>query len=72
VFQFRRSLALLRLGRAEEARQALLHARAVHPGWGDLLLRFADAGVVAMSRAELAPLVQATGGEAMSGGRPRP
>jgi uncharacterized Ntn-hydrolase superfamily protein len=70
VFQFRRALALLQLGRPDEARQALRRARTVHPGWDELLLRFADAGVIPMSRAALAPLVQATPGDAVPDPRP--
>jgi uncharacterized Ntn-hydrolase superfamily protein len=50
LFHFRRALALLQLGRREEARAALQRARDVHPGWGELLLRFADAGIVPVSR----------------------
>lgn len=60
VFHFRRTLALLALDRPEEARAALHTARAAHPGWAELLLRFADAGIVPLSRDALAPIVGAS------------
>jgi hypothetical protein len=56
VFNFRRALALLQLGRSDEAAAALRMARSVHPGWGELLLRFADAGIVPHSREALEPI----------------
>jgi uncharacterized Ntn-hydrolase superfamily protein len=60
VFNFRRALALLELGRAAQARAALERARQVHPGWGELLQRFADAGVVPLSREALAQVMDAS------------
>jgi hypothetical protein len=57
TFHFRRALALLSLQRVGEAREALHFASAIHPGWNDLLLRFADAGLVPVPREKLAALV---------------
>jgi uncharacterized Ntn-hydrolase superfamily protein len=56
-FLVRRALLLLSLGRLDEARAALQRAHAIHPGWGELLLRFADAGVIPARREMLEPLV---------------
>ncbi len=42
-FLFRRALVLLQLGRTEAARDVLSQADAAHPGWIELVLRFADA-----------------------------
>jgi len=49
-FLFRRMLALLALGRLDEARAALRRAHTIRPGWSDLLLRFADAGFFPIGR----------------------
>ena len=57
MFLFRRALALLALRRFDEAREMMHRARAVHPGWGELLLRFADAGVIPARREDLLALV---------------
>jgi uncharacterized Ntn-hydrolase superfamily protein len=59
TFHFRRALALLSLQRLAEARDALQQAVAIHPGWGELLLRFADAGLTAMPREQLVELLGA-------------
>jgi uncharacterized Ntn-hydrolase superfamily protein len=56
-FLFRRSVVLLLLGRIPEAREMLQAAQAIHPGWSELLLRFADAGVIPTRREMLEPLV---------------
>ncbi len=56
-FLFRRTMVLLGLGRVEEARQALQQAHHIHPGWSELLLRFADAGIIPAHREMLEPLV---------------
>jgi uncharacterized Ntn-hydrolase superfamily protein len=56
-FLFRRALALLAMGKADEARDSLRRAHAIHPGWSELLLRFADAGVIPVPRTSLEPLV---------------
>jgi uncharacterized Ntn-hydrolase superfamily protein len=56
-FLGRRALMLLPLGRTEEAREALRRAQAVHPGGNELLLRFADAGVIPVRRQMLEPLL---------------
>lgn len=56
-FLFRRVLVLLPLGRIDEARQVLQQAHAIHTGWSELLLRFADAGVIPVDRGMLEPLV---------------
>ena len=44
-FLFRRGLVLLMLGQTNQAQEALQRAHAIHPGWSELLLRFADAGI---------------------------
>jgi hypothetical protein len=56
-FLFRRAIGLLALHRFDEAREMLRQARAIHPAWPELLLRFADAGVIPVRREELAALV---------------
>jgi uncharacterized Ntn-hydrolase superfamily protein len=56
-FLFRRALVLLPLGRFEEAREMVQHAHNIHPGWSEILLRFADAGIVPVSRDIVASLV---------------
>jgi uncharacterized Ntn-hydrolase superfamily protein len=56
-FLVRRSMVVMALGRMNEARATLQRAYAVQPGAGELLLRFADAGVIPVSRAMLQPLV---------------
>ena len=56
-FHGRRALVLLPLGRIDEAREALRRARAIHPGGSELLLRFADAGLIPMPRQELEPIL---------------
>jgi uncharacterized Ntn-hydrolase superfamily protein len=57
-FLVRRGLVLLSLGRMNEARGAFARARSVHPGWSEVVLRFADAGVVPVGRELLAPLLE--------------
>ena len=53
-FLFRRALVLwLQLGRTDEARDVLSQAEAVHPGWSELALRFADAEMIPVRREEL-------------------
>ena len=50
-FLFRRALVLwLQLGRTDEARDVLSQAEAVHPGWSELALRFADAEMIPVRR----------------------
>src|SRR5579875_1860618 len=49
-FLFRRCLILLQLGHVDQA-------HSIHPGWSELLLRFADAGVLPVSREKLEFLV---------------
>jgi uncharacterized Ntn-hydrolase superfamily protein len=56
-FLFRRGLVLLALGRVEEAREVLQQAHTIHAGWSELLLRFAESGVIPVARAMLEPLV---------------
>jgi uncharacterized Ntn-hydrolase superfamily protein len=56
-FLGRRALMLLPLGRIEEARADLRRAKAIHPGGNELLLRFADAGVIPVRRQMLEPLL---------------
>ncbi len=56
-FQFRRALPLLLLGQVDEARMALQKAYIIHSGWSKLLLRFADAGIIPVSREKLGSLV---------------
>ncbi len=56
-FLFRRALVLLPLGRFDEAREAVQRAHHIHPGWSEILLRFADAGAVPVSRELVASLV---------------
>ncbi len=56
-FLFRRCLILLQLGHVDEAHEALHQAHSIHPGWSELLLRFADAGVLPVSREKLEFLV---------------
>jgi uncharacterized Ntn-hydrolase superfamily protein len=59
TFHFRRALALLSLQRLTEARDALQRAVAIHPGWGELLLRFADVGLTPVPREPLVALLGA-------------
>jgi uncharacterized Ntn-hydrolase superfamily protein len=63
ALDFRRALPLLLSGRVAEARTALRRAYAIHPGWSQLLLRFADAGVIPVRRELLEPLVAGLGQE---------
>jgi Flp pilus assembly protein TadD len=56
-FLLRRAMILLPLGRIDDARAALQHAHAIHPGAGELLLRFADAAVITVRRGMLEPFV---------------
>jgi uncharacterized Ntn-hydrolase superfamily protein len=56
-FLIRRVLVLIPLGRIGEALQTLRQAYAIHPGWSELLLRFADAKVIPIRREMLEPLV---------------
>jgi uncharacterized Ntn-hydrolase superfamily protein len=56
-FLFRRALVLLSLGRLDEAREMVQRAHRIHPGWSEILLRFADAGVIPVSRERVASLV---------------
>jgi GNAT superfamily N-acetyltransferase len=56
-FLFRRALVLLMLARIDEATELLRKAHAIHPGWSEVLLRFADAGVIPAGREVLEPLV---------------
>ncbi|HLH44096.1 MAG TPA: DUF1028 domain-containing protein [Bryobacteraceae bacterium] len=65
-FLFRRALALLVQGRIDESLESLGRAHSVHPGWSELLLRFADAGVIPVACERLEPLVasiRASGGQ---------
>jgi hypothetical protein len=45
------------MGRFPEARAMMEQACAINPGWGELILRMSDAGIVPASREMLAPLV---------------
>jgi uncharacterized Ntn-hydrolase superfamily protein len=56
-FLTRYGFALLAAGQVDAARVTLTRACTINPGWGELVLRLADAGVVPMSRDTLAPLV---------------
>ena len=56
-FLFRRAMVLMPLGRIDEARAVLLQAKAINPGGEDLLLRFADAGLIPVKREMLEPFV---------------
>jgi uncharacterized Ntn-hydrolase superfamily protein len=56
-FLFRRALVLLPLGRVEEAREMVQRVHSIHPGWSEILLRFADAGVISVSPEIVASLV---------------
>jgi uncharacterized Ntn-hydrolase superfamily protein len=56
-FLFRRALVLLPLGRFDEAREMLQRAHSIHPGWSEILLRFADAGAIPVSREIVVSLV---------------
>jgi uncharacterized Ntn-hydrolase superfamily protein len=58
TFLFRRALALLALDRRSEARDVMRGAQAIHPGWGELLLRFADAKVISTRREDLEALLR--------------
>jgi uncharacterized Ntn-hydrolase superfamily protein len=60
-WHFHRALVLLPLGRIDEARAALQRAYAIHPGWGELVLRYSDAGVIPAGRETLEPLVARLG-----------
>lgn len=56
-FLLRRCFALMATGQLDSARETLARACSINPGWGELLLRFSDAGIVPVSREMLAPLV---------------
>jgi tetratricopeptide (TPR) repeat protein len=56
-FLTRRALLFLAVGRFEEARRMVERAEAIHHGWAEYLLRFADAGVTPMPRDVVEPLV---------------
>jgi len=56
-FLGRRALMLLPLGRVDEARATLGRAKAIHAGGNELLLRFADAGVIPVRRQMLEPIL---------------
>lgn len=56
-FLFRRALVLLSLERFDEAREMVQHAHSIHPGWSEILLRFAEAGAIPVSREIAASLV---------------
>ena len=56
-FLGRRALMLLPLGRVDEARVTLRRAKAIHAGGNELLLRFADAGVIPVRRQMLEPIL---------------
>ncbi len=65
-FLFRRALAFLVQGRIDESRESLGRAHDIHPRWSELLLRFADAGIIPVARERLEPLVasiRASGGQ---------
>jgi uncharacterized Ntn-hydrolase superfamily protein len=49
-FLTRRALLLLAIGRFDEARRMVEQAQAIHHGWAEYLLRFADARVTPMPR----------------------
>ena len=66
-FLFRRGLVLLMLGQTNQAQEALQRAHAIHPGWSELLLRFADAGIIPVQREMLKPLVPSLHSEDLSG-----
>jgi uncharacterized Ntn-hydrolase superfamily protein len=56
-FRVRRAMILLSLGRLDAARSDLARAYAVHPGSLEVLLRYADAGVVPIGRQVLEPFI---------------
>jgi uncharacterized Ntn-hydrolase superfamily protein len=56
-FLSRRALVLMAMGRFPEARAMMERASAINPGWAELILRMADAGIIPASREMLAPLV---------------
>jgi uncharacterized Ntn-hydrolase superfamily protein len=56
-FLTRRALLLLTVGRFDEARRMVERAQAIHHGWAEYLLRFADARVTPMPRDLVASLV---------------
>jgi len=56
-FLGRRAMVLLALRRIPEAREMLRQAHAVNPRAPELVLRFADAGILPIPRAQLEPLV---------------
>ncbi|HZU41178.1 MAG TPA: DUF1028 domain-containing protein [Terriglobales bacterium] len=62
-FLFRRALVLLAIGREAEARDALGQAHGIHPGWSELALRFADAGVIPIPRSALELLTTGLSGK---------
>jgi uncharacterized Ntn-hydrolase superfamily protein len=70
-FLVRRALVLLPLGRTNEARTDLRRAKSIHAGWIELVLRFADAGVIPVARAALEPLVSDLG-QSDTAAQPRP
>jgi uncharacterized Ntn-hydrolase superfamily protein len=56
-FLFRRAIVLLSIGQVDRGRESLQRAHAINPGWGELLLRFADAGLIPVGRNTVEPLV---------------
>jgi uncharacterized Ntn-hydrolase superfamily protein len=69
-FASRQALFRLALGNASGAREALRRANDVHQGWGELLQRLADAGVIPLTRAMLKPLVDDLPARELPSGRP--
>jgi uncharacterized Ntn-hydrolase superfamily protein len=56
-FLYRFALALAAGGQFEAAREVMARAVAVHRGWAEFVLRFAEAGLLPVNRAALEPLV---------------
>lgn len=56
-FLYRFALGLAAGGQLEAARAIMARATAVHRGWAEFILRFADAGLLPVDRAALEPLV---------------
>lgn len=69
-FLTRRALVLLAFGRMDEAREMVRRAAAIHSGWAEYLLRFADARVMPIPRELVEPLVAGLIPAPASGARP--
>jgi uncharacterized Ntn-hydrolase superfamily protein len=56
-FLCRRAGVLMALGRIDEAREMMAHACAIEAGWGEWMMRLADAGVIPVTREQLQSLI---------------